>query len=113
MVVCLFPQVKAVMTVHELHGQHGAGCLTRLHVKSHVDSRERGQGSAGQDSPGISAALSAHVRSLLLSLVFNKSIISNFPQEIIFTFFTNISDWGNASALISIYTYSMLALRQL
>ena len=44
MVICLFPQVKAVMAVHGLHGQHRAGCLTRLHVRVMLTAGRGGRG---------------------------------------------------------------------
>ena len=97
MVICLYPRVNAVMTVHGLHGQHGADCLPRPHVRVMLTAGPRRGGRGVPDKTAQESVLySVHTssRSLLLSLSSNESISCNLPEEIIPTFSINISDWG-------------------
>ena len=90
MVICLFPRVNAVMTVH---GLHGAGWVTRPHVRVMLTAGPRGGGRGVPDKTAQESVLySVHTssRSLLLSLGFNESIFCNLPQEIVPTFSINI-----------------------
>jgi hypothetical protein len=82
MVVCLYPRVNAVMTVHGLHGQHGADCLPRPHVRGMLTAgpRRGGRGVPDKTAQG--------------SVLYSVHTSCNLPEEIIPTFSINISDWG-------------------